>query len=340
MPISLVIPSVASTGTGPTLATLYRKLADELGFYHQTTVSTLAASGEASRVVLADELRDDEAGYDFFGAPWLYVVDGDQARQQRRVIAQPDVGYQGQYGALMLSRPFTAPLAAGTTVEVTSPLPVRRSVARKGLTECINEALAMLIIEVRLAITGNGLYSYDLSAYPWLTNEIDIQGIYDTQGWDTSYPATLSPYDYRLVTNGVNRTLVTQANYTASDTFELAALVPADRFVYDGASWYYATTPGLQQDSWRAAAPESWVLAFAMVKALQFLERMTVRDHQMPKEDKAATLGEIVQRKQTWARAAADIKVNAFPKPVQQQTGTTVAGTSYWSGWPYCSGWS
>lgn len=310
-----IILNGSGTPTGPTLRELRNRLADELGFYHATTVTTEASSSEASRVVIADEVRDDETGFDFLGQ-WVYARDGAQAGVQRRIISQPGVGYQGARSVLLLSRPFAASLDAGTAIEITAPLPSKRHAAIKGLNDLINEGLARIWVEVRIALTGNGTYEYDLSAYPWLTRASQTRGIYDDRWTATGIPELLSPYTYDIATNGINRTLQTQVAYTTADTFHLAAIVRADRLVFDGSSWSYVTTPGLLNDTYQAAVPEEWAVAFAMVKSLQYLTRLTMQSRQLDKDEKAATLADIMDRRRIWAAAAASIKRNEMPKPL------------------------
>lgn len=313
-----IILNGSGTATGPTLLELRNRLADELGFYHATTVTTEASSSEASRVVIADEVRDDETGFDFLGQ-WVYARDGAQAGVQQRIISQPGVGYQGARSVLLLSRPFAASLDAGTAIEITAPLPSKRHAAIKGLNDLINEGLARIWVEVRISLTGNGTYQYALDDYPWLTRKAQTRGIYDQRWTDTSVPAMLSPFPYDIVTNGINRTLQTDVSYTTADTFYLAAIVRADRLVFDGSAWSYVTTPGLLNDTYQAAVPEEWAVAFAMVKALQYLTRLTMASRSLDKDEKAATLADIMDRRRTWATAAAAIKRAEFPKPLHEQ---------------------
>jgi len=325
---TLIVPSAPPGGTGPTLATYRRRLADELGFWLQTATTATPSGGDPSRVVLADELRDDEVGYDLVGGLWLYVAWGGLAGTQRRIVRQADVGYQGALGAVVVSRPFSSPLAAGATIEITAPLPVKRHLQVKGLNDLVNEALARIWVEARLPIAGNGTASYDLAAYPWLTSVEQVRGIYDTRWAAPGQAAELSPWGYRLVTNGATRTLVTEDSYTAADTFEMAVLVRADRLVYDGAAWSYLTTPGLIDDADQAAAPEAWVLAFGMVKALQYLTRLTLLDRALDQKTKQAMLADLLDRRRTWAAAAKQIKLESFPKPLAERTRPLVSGTS------------
>lgn len=317
--LPLIILS-STVDTGPTLLRLRNRLADTLGFYLPTTVSDTGDNGDAARVVIADELRDDEAGYEFMGTPWLYAQDGAQAGNQRRMIAQPDVGYQGNLGAVVLSRPFAAALAAGTTIEITSPLPVKRTLSIKGLNECLNEGLARIWVEVRVPITGNGTYSYNLAAYPWLTRYAQTRGIYDALSFGPTMEPTLSSTPYRFVTTGAARTLVARQLYTSADTFYLAAIVRADRYVSDGTSWGYVVTPGLQGDAWQAACPEEWGVCFGMVIALRFLIEWTEKDESISDAVRNRRLANLGRRLQQWASAAAAIKLREFPTPVQEPT--------------------
>ncbi len=316
-----ISPPATPGGVGPTLLRLRNLLADELGWYQPAVVSA-AAAGDTSRFVLSDELRDDEDGYTYLdgSAPWVYVRNGDQAGTQRRVIREPDTGYQGSPGLLMVSRPFDAPLEGGTVVEITSPLPVARHLGVKGLNECINEGLARVQVAARLTMTGNGTYSYDLASLPILTDALQMRGIYDSPWNSADLPPMLSGFGARIVQDGVTRTLVTDVLYSSSDTWYLDIVVSADRLVYDGISWAYitSTTPGLLADDYQTAAPEQWALAFSAVMAFRFLTRYTLQRRDLDPDLKKEMLGDIADRRLRWARVAASIKMDEFPKGVQQ----------------------
>lgn len=138
-----VSPGVAASGT--TLLDLCCRVADTVGFRLPTVVTDTAAAGDTARVVLSDEFRDDEAGYDFLAGDWLYVAGDDattnQPQTQRRIVSQPGAGYLGPMGGVTLSRPFDAPLIAGSPVHLTSPSPMRRHLGVSGYREAINEGL-------------------------------------------------------------------------------------------------------------------------------------------------------------------------------------------------------
>lgn len=314
----VAIPVVSPTaGTGTTLARYVSLLGDELGTYVEYVIGSTVGAGEAARLVLADELRDDERDAEDWGAElWVYARDGAQAPAgvgaQRRVVRG---GYRGPIAGLVLSRPWAAALAPGTTVAITEPLPVRRSRQTKGLVTLVNEALARIWIETLVSITGNAAYEYDLAAYPWLAfGAIQTSGIYDALGLGTDLPSMLSPFDYEIRADGAGRTLVTRQVYGTADTFQLKALVRADVLVSDGTSWSYTATPGLGADTDQAAAPPRWVVAVGMVKALQYLTRRTLTDHALSDAEKQARLSEIAGRRRTWALTAATIVRDEFPK--------------------------
>jgi hypothetical protein len=307
-----VIPEADAGGVS--LAALRRRLADEFGFWHLTTVTSQATTGEAARLVLSDDVRDDEAGYPWLGTPWVYAATGAQERTQRRVVEQG--GYLGQYGALTVSRPFGGALAPSSVLDLTSPFPMKRSLGLKGYIDLDNEALARIWVEARIAILGNGTDSYSLADYPWLDRgDAQIRGVVDDVGFPTGTSPRQAPGAFRVVTDGTDRTLLVTGRYPASETFYLDVIVRADRLIYDGAGWGYATTPGLQNDSYRAAAPEDWVLAFAMVKACQQLDKVIRADRRMSAQERAAHLAENTERRLTWAAAAAHLKRTAFPQP-------------------------
>lgn len=343
MALILIQPSTTVTGSGPTLIDLVNRLADELGYRLTTTVSTQATTGEATRIVLANEARDDETGgdgaWDFMGE-WLYAFSPTFTGTQRRILNQDGVGWQGNLGAMLVSRPFSSALLAGTSITVTSPLPVRRHLGVLGLVECLNQGLAKIWVPARITLTGNGTYEYDLAAYPWLEQALDqMRGIYDAVWQPTTISPQLSGFGYRVVTNGVTRTLVTDFLYSSGQTFYLDVVVRGDRLIYDGASWSYVTTPGLVHDADQTAAPVHWAIAFGMVQALRFLTRW-LGQRRMDASHKQALMADVTERRQNWTRAARLIMQSEFPalvprprKPILPMLGTAAS----WNSQP---GWS
>lgn len=315
--IPIVGAPSASTATGPTLLTLRTALAREFMFHLETTVSTTATQGDLTRVVLANELRDDEDGYDMTGLMWLYARTGAQAGAGRRVVSS-DAGHLGPFGGVTVSRPFAAAIASGTTIDATGPLPMQQVGMVKGLQECQLEGLARIRTRARLALTGNGTRSLSLAAYPWLTRYEQIMGLYDTL-WDDD-PATgeLSPYGHRLVIDNVTRTLVTDYSYGSGETVYLDVIVRADRLVYDGSSWGYVTSLQNVTDSYQFAVDERWALQFGLWRAARYA-RLWLKTVRMDPDRKAALLDEVQERYRSAVDACSGIKMREFPKPPHER---------------------
>lgn len=307
----------ASTATGPTLLTLRNRLADEFGMYLPTTVSTTATLGDLKRVVLADELRDDEDGYENVAAQWLYAR---ASATQRRVIRR-----EGPMGAAILNRPYATALAAGSVIEATSPLPMKRHDGVKGLQECLLEGLARQWVEALITLTGNGTRSYSLAAYPWLTRYEQMRGVYDSTD-DPSDVSQLSYQTLRLSTSGVTRTLITERIYDSATTFYLAVAVRADKLVYDGSSWSYVTSLANVNDTYQFAVPEEWAVTFGMVMALRYLDRLVQMRNGPSSDDRARAVQDIKERRRHWVRAANRIRMFEFPKPVPEPRDAIVTG--------------
>lgn len=316
----LVVPSASAStaGTGWTLLQYVEDLAEQLGTYAEYVVSTEATSGEANRLVLVDELRDDEEARDFWAGGYVYPV-GDanvvpQAGQQRRILRE---GYHGPLGGLVVSRPWTASLDAGTVVILTEPLGVREHLGRKGLTDLVNEALGHCVLEARIPFTGNGTRSHSLAAYPWIRAARDVLGIRDRLDGYANEPTVWSPYPFDINTNGATVTLEPGYAYATGSTFELVAPVRADRLIYAGSTWAYTATPGLVADGNQAAAPIKWVTAFGMRQGLRELAKLIRKDGRLSpaeKQEQLAGPGGILERYRQWRRTCARIVLDEFPR--------------------------
>lgn len=316
--MTISVPALGVTGTGPTLADYVEALGEQLGTYVEHTVSAVGSGGEAARHVYLSEMIDDEEGRARFGGYYCYAKSGAQAGNQRRILQE---GYEGPLGALVLSRKWAAALAQGTTVALTEPLPVREHLGVKGLRDLVNEALARIWIDARISFTGNGTYQTDLSSYPWLRSVEQTRGIYDSLWAASGEAPALSQQDYRFDVNGAARTLVTDEAYTTADTFYLAALVRGDTLIYDGASWAYTATPGLINDTDQGAAPIHHVVALGMVKGLRYLMRQARSDARLSAAEKRETIADLADRLRPWKTAASRIILEEFPKPIQAPSG-------------------
>lgn len=333
MAAPIIGPSTTITGTGVTRKTLRRRLAEEFGMWGAFTVNATPSSSvtpDSDRQILCTALGADGVDTSQFDGAYLYVVDGTQIRETRKVLTGT---FDGPIGSLLIDRPFSAALVSGTEFELLSPLPAGRHLTHKGLNECVNEALARIWVVARIAATGNGTYEYDLAAYPWLTDPDQLRQVDDAYFDGPSRQAERSPFDTRIVVSGATRTLVTDIIYSSAETFYLEVFVRADRYIYDGSSWAFATAPGLQSDTYQTSAPEEQVVAFGMCKALQSYDRMIRADKTLDKQERLFMLQDVYQRRVTWARLAARIKRESFPKPIPEPQRGIVSGISF-GGWP------
>jgi hypothetical protein len=311
MPGPFVFPA-SGTLSGIPLAAYRADLASRLGEYERLTVSTTAASGDAARLVIADEVRDDEEERARWAGGYLYAAGGTEAGVQRRILRD---GYEGPQGALRVSRPFASPLRVGTPVELTRPLPVKRHLGVVGIDDCVNEALDRIVVEARIPFTGNGSHAYDLSPYPFIQRPDQIDGVYD---WLAGSASTDNPVrsaaTIGLRQMGSTRYLETDWLYATSDSFQVAVLVSARRLVKQNGSWGYSDG-GLVADDDEAAAPLDWVRAFGMLMALRHTMDMTVRDRTLEAPERNLRLATLAADRRRWALAAADIKLHSMPQP-------------------------
>jgi hypothetical protein len=330
MPYPHIVSPTSSAGSGTSAAQYRRLLAEQLGFWAETVVTETATTGDTARVVLADELRDDEAGLGYLGqagsdngpyGAWLYARTGNQAGTQRRLVQTDTAGYLGSQGALVLSRPCSAPIAAGSVVEITAPLPCRSLLSVKGLDTLVNEALDRCWIEAQITLTGNGTDQYDLGAVGALELPArQTRGISDTRWGSSGDAPSVSGGRYRFIVNGVAQTLVTETIYSVSQTFTLDVVVPASRLVFDGTGWALSSRAGLVGDDQQAAAPERWVTTLGMVKGVQEIEKLAVAAVGQTRLVSAQRLAlrdritELRTQRATWAAAARAICQYEMPK--------------------------
>lgn len=327
MPIPIIGAGPGAGGTPPgggsTLRELRSLLADEIGFLQSTVVTGSAEAGEAARLVLADELRDDEAGYLPLTRPWVYVRTGAAAGSQRRVLGGAP-GQLGPYGALVVSRPFAGVVGPGSAIDVTAPLPVKTHLGIRGLDACLNEGLTRIWVEAIVAIDGGGSV-YDLSAYP-IAAEDQLVGLVDLSAASCP-PLGASPADgFRLEHDPLAAAgtasasfLVTERPYPTGTPLGLAVLLRADRLIRTAAGWVVTEGAtwggGLVDDDDAVACPPSWAVTFGAVRALLFLRRWIGTRPDLEAAERAAWLAEIGARLSAKAAAAGAIALLGMPRP-------------------------
>ena len=331
----LILPSLTS-GSGPTARDYWQDLAGQLGRFQTFTVSSVSGTGASSRLVMVDALTDDDVEADEFEGGWLYVLDGDQAGAQRRILSQD--GYQGPIGALLLSRPFSSPLAPGTTVAMTEPLPVVDSRGVKGLLTLISEALKRLRVDARIVFTGDGTRRVSLVDYPWIRGTEWTDGIYDWRGETADRPSRRSSAEYDVTVDGATVTLELSRAYGPSDTFELKVFAPADLLLFDGTAWGYSTR-GFRSDDDQAAAPVRQVTTVAMVKGLDFLLHCVMGDEHLSSDRRTRLMTRYDRIVPQWAKAAERVieqqprRERDLPRRIVSVTGRRPYGSQLWAGW-------
>lgn len=324
MPYPHVVDVVPVTPGGPSVAgtsllDLCCRVADTVGFRLPTVVTETASAGDTARVVLADELRDDEQGATLAAGSWLYVASGTQAQTQRRIVREPEAGYLGSQGGLTLSRPVPAALEAGSVIHATSPLPMRRHLGVPGYREAINQGLALIWTQARLTLAGNGTHAYDLAPFAGYLQrgELQIVGVRDDGALGADGPHGRTPGHFEVVTSGVDRTLVVPRRYGESETFSLDVLVRADRLIHDGSAWTFIESGalGLTDDAHQCACPGDWAYVFGCWKAYTALARYLEIVAPGSPEDRAAAAATTAQERASWAAGARGIKTHEMARP-------------------------
>lgn len=325
MPAPLIVSS-SSTATGTTRQQYRRRLAEQLGEIAVLTTTSeplTATTPDAARQILATGLGVDQLPEGHFDGAYVYVVNGTQTGEQRKVLAGT---FDGPEASLLLDRPFSATLDSGTEIEITRPLPVVKHLLTKGLNDLVQEALERIWVEVRATVTGNGTYAYSLTSLPAFRRPEQSRGIYDESWLDATAEPELSANEERFSVTGASVTLIPDYAYTSAETFELAAIVRADRYVSDGSTWGYTTArPALTGDAYQAAALPEHVVAFGMVKGLQELRKQVRTDRTMDRAERNAVVAEIQREINAWAGACWRIKHHEFPRPQQRRTAGLVS---------------
>lgn len=95
-------------------------------------------------------------------------------------------------GMLTLAEIMGSALAAGTAVEIHSTMPPLSREQGMGLHACINRALRAMAFRDRLSIaTLSDTLRYDLSAYPWIENDRQLIGVWDSESAANTEPSPL-----------------------------------------------------------------------------------------------------------------------------------------------------
>jgi hypothetical protein len=293
------------------------------GVFYATTTNT---GGEARSRVTIDDLIDEEAARDALAGSYVYIADGDQAGHQGRVLRN---GYHGSSGLLEITPPTDAAVAAGSTVELSAPLPCEARLGVPGLNQIVNWALERTIIEAITELTGDGTRSVSL-----LDQEsvLDINeradAVFDDWAVPTGDPLEATG-EFRLVdADGAERTLITRRDYGAGETHRLRALRAGHTLIKTGETWANSTV-GLTSDAQAAAVPIPWVVAIGMVKACSVAVVVIRREASLDPAERDRQTAALMAARMTWARAARKIRLNQFPRPTPPARDAIVSVTDF-----------
>ena len=182
---------------------------------------------------------------------------------------------------------------------------------------------------------GNGTYEYSLAAYPWITDSDQIGRLTTQLYFGSNRPADRSPLPFRIVQAGprgrwsrpTSTRPPTRSTSRAFVRGDPAGVGRLDLGLPDDAGPPERLVPG--------GGPEDTVVAFAMVKALQAHRRVLLADARMDKQQRRELVAENRRRTLGYARLAARIKREQFPRPIPEpQRGVAIAPS--WGGWPNC----
>jgi hypothetical protein len=323
-----IAPGAITFSAFPTLRDLVEAVAVEVGAYRRTATGTMPIGGEPGRWVMIPELADDEAARATFEDGYLYVESGAQAGKQRRIRRE---GYEGAWGAVALARVLPLNLVPNVTVILTQPLPMFKNVLTDGFVEIVRRNLARIRVRARIPLIGNGTQTYGLSGYDFITSKDVTDGIYDRRWLRSDGPTARTTAEYDVVTDGATITLATDDVYGTSESFELAALVPADRLLYDGTSWSYVST-GLTDLDGQAAVPIAWLRPLAVVDAFDSVARLLRREQRAGLIAKADADERIAENArlvdERWGPAAQEIIRKRLPRKDPDPPRELVAQTS------------
>lgn len=316
MPAPLIVGSGASaTATGWTEEQYWRAIADQLGnlaILTLTATASISVTPDAKGLLTISTIATDGYLPERFDGYWLRVCNGPEAGEVRRVWQG---SYDGVTGTLLLDRPFTDPLESGTEIELTDTFPARRYGETKGGREFINESLRLCTIEYRLALTGNGTRSTDLTSYGgYIDQDARIDSVWDQYGTIADDPLELVPAPVRVVVSGGAQTLVTQRTYSTSEEYDLRILRAGHTLIYSGGAWG-SSTAGFTAINQAAAVPVPWVLSRGMVKALQAMTRRVRNDTTLDRAEKQDRIADLMRDRRRWAKVANLQASTEFPEP-------------------------
>src|SRR5918911_2085198 len=180
-----------ATPTRRSLANCRRMLAKRL---HSLTLVTTTSLAPDSTSIVSTDLALALGDSNRYRNSWVYVYDGAQAGNVRKV---GDLALTTSSGQLKISPiAFPAPIANGVNVEIHRRLPPTTMDGYNGLGDCLNDALRELWVVDRLAITAvANQASYDLGTlFSGMGDWLDPQAILELYGPQAASMLGLMPW--------------------------------------------------------------------------------------------------------------------------------------------------
>lgn len=284
MPTPVILTGGPSAQTGATLATYVDRLAETLGYYATGTITTQAASVDAERTLISDDLQSDQQPPEHADGLYVWIRNGAEALSPRKVV---DGALDGSLGSLLVDRPYAAPLAVGTAFCV-AVLPGAKYQGAEGLVHILNLALEQLpVIDVVQMTAVANQTEYSLTGYSWPIKRVNR----------VFYPRTSTTGERRRevsrgywgFTNDADAPALSFASlpFSAGDTFEIELLRPANTWIKSGGTWGDST--GLAAEADEALYDPKTVVAQARPIALQRMALLHPRGskERMQLEDEA-----------------------------------------------------
>ncbi len=251
----------------------YSRAIAETGLLGRYGLYTVAADATDLNVLSCNELIDnddeDVLGSRHEGA-YLYAATGLNYGQQRRVVKD---GYTPSNGSLVSHRPWPNLMKAGDEIEMWYRVPRVKdpSTGIQGIREAINRALehCYRIRRITFTATADGVTHYDLSQYPWLTQDDQIGPIY-APTTDANINPSIWPGGAWIRPNAAAPVLEIGQAIASGETFSLDVAQPAHTYIKSGGEWGDSTV-GLVDDDDEALIEVVLLVQVALAFAFEIL---------------------------------------------------------------------
>jgi hypothetical protein len=287
-----------------TLKQVRQACAREIGPFAEVVTTQ---TSDAATAVYSTALNHSGYPVSAFDGSWIYVTAStlaDVVGRQGQVIKD---GYLNTNGRLSLSTSLNGLTPSGSTFELHGRVPPIAQYGSKGWRELANEALRDLwLADHRIAVaTQDGIYSYDLSAYPWLIRPDRLEAVLDPPPLPNRPPRE-TWRTWMLRRDGASLVLDLNAPYPANTTFYLKiARRPADTLI-NGAD----STTGLVSDADTTPLELDDVVTVTLLHAYRWLAARAP-------EQRAAYWRQMAAEQEARARRIAQYETHEPPAPEQ-----------------------